>query len=114
MSKTIFEKIIDKEIPSDIIYEDDLLIAIKDINPVAPVHLLFLPKKVLPTLNDLSKEVSIIVGKMVSLAKDLAKKLDIDKTGYRTVFNCNDHGGQTVYHIHLHLIGGRKMNWPPG
>ncbi|GIS42543.1 MAG: histidine triad nucleotide-binding protein [Candidatus Neomarinimicrobiota bacterium] len=92
MSKTIFEKIIDKEIPSDIIYEDDLLIAIKDINPVAPVHLLIIPKKVIPTLNDLSKEDSIIVGKMVSLAKDLAKKLDIDKTGYRTVFNCNDHG----------------------
>ena len=70
MNKTIFEKIIDKEIPSDIIYEDDLLIAIKDINPVAPVHLLIIPKKVIPTLNDLSEEDSIIVGKMVSLAKD--------------------------------------------
>ncbi len=114
MSKTIFEKIIDKEIPSDIIYEDDLLIAIKDINPVAPVHLLIIPKKVIPTLNDLSEEDSIIVGKMVSLAKDLAKELNIDKTGYRTIFNCNDDGGQTVYHIHLHLIGGRKMTWPPG
>ena len=79
MNKTIFEKIIDKEIPSDIIYEDDLLIAIKDINPVAPVHLLIIPKKVIPTLNDLSEEDSIIVGKMVSLAKDLAKKLNIDK-----------------------------------
>ena len=114
MSKTIFEKIIDKEIPSDIIYEDDLLIAIKDINPVAPVHLLIIPKKVISTLNDLSGEDSIIVGKMVSLAKDLAKELNIDKTGYRTIFNCNDDGGQTVYHIHLHLIGGRKMTWPPG
>ncbi len=114
MSKTIFEKIIDKEIPSDIVYEDDLLIAIKDINPVAPVHLLIIPKKVIPTLNDLSQEDSIIVGKMVSLAKDLAKKLNIDKTGYRAIFNCNDDGGQTVYHIHLHLIGGRKMTWPPG
>ena len=72
MSKTIFEKIIDKEIPSDIIYEDDLLIAIKDINPVAPVHLLIIPKKVIATLNDLSEEDSIIVGKMISLAKDLA------------------------------------------
>ena len=114
MSKTIFEKIIDKEIPSDIVYEDDLLIAIKDINPVAPVHLLIIPKKVIPTLNDLSQEDSIIVGKMASLAKDLAKKLNIDKTGYRAIFNCNDDGGQTVYHIHLHLIGGRKMTWPPG
>ena len=114
MNKTIFEKIIDKEIPSDIIYEDDLLIAIKDINPVAPVHLLIIPKKVIPTLNDLSEEDSIIVSKMFSLAKDLAKKLNIDKTGYRTIFNCNDDGGQTVYHIHLHLIGGRKMTWPPG
>ena len=102
MNKTIFEKIIDKEIPSDIIYEDDLLIAIKDINPVAPVHLLIIPKKVIPTLNDLSEEDSIIVSKMFSLAKDLAKKFNIDKTGYRTIFNCNDDGGQTVYHIHLH------------
>jgi len=114
MSKTIFEKIIDKEIPSDIVYEDDLLIAIKDINPVAPIHLLIIPKKVIPTLNDLSEEDSIIVGKMFNLAKDLAKKLNIDKTGYRTIFNCNDDAGQTVYHIHLHLIGGRKMTWPPG
>ena len=114
MNKTIFEKIIDKEIPSDIIYEDDLLIAIKDINPVAPVHLLIIPKKVIATLNDLSEEATIIVGKMISLAKDLEKKLNIDKTGYRTIFNCNDDGGQTVYHIHLHLIGGRKMTWPPG
>ena len=89
MSKTIFQKIIDKEIPSEIVYEDELVIAIKDVNPVAPVHLLIIPKKCIPTLNDLTKEDT-------------------------TVFNCNDDGGQTVYHIHLHLIGGRKMNWPPG
>ena len=111
---SIFSKIINKEIDTDIVHEDDISIAFKDINSKAPIHLLIIPKKVIPTLNDLSEEDSIIVGKMVSLAKDLAKKLNIDKTGYRTIFNCNDDGGQTVYHIHLHLIGGRKMTWPPG
>ena len=114
MSKTIFQKIIDKEIPSEIVYEDELVIAIKDVNPVAPVHLLIKPKKCIPTLNDLTKEDTNTVGRMIEIAKDLAKEFNIHKTGYRTVFNCNDDGGQTVYHIHLHLIVGRKMNWPAG
>tara|TARA_Y100000748_G_C15463880_1_gene476064 strand:+ start:707 stop:1051 length:345 start_codon:yes stop_codon:yes gene_type:complete len=114
MNKTIFQKIIDREIPSTILFEDDEIIAIKDINPVAPVHALIIPKKCIETLNDLNETDGNIVGKMVLVAKNLAKELKIDQSGYRTIFNCNDDGGQTVYHIHLHLIGARKLNWPPG
>ena len=114
MNKTIFQKIIDREIPANILYEDSDIIAIEDINPVAEVHALIIPKKCIPTLNDVDPMHADIVGKMVLVAKNLAKEFKIDKSGYRTVFNCNDAGGQTVYHIHLHLIGGRKLNWPPG
>jgi len=114
MNKTIFQKIIDREIPANILYEDDIVIAIEDINSVAPIHALIIPKKRIKTLNDLTREDSKIVGNMILTAKNLAKDLKIDKTGYRTVFNCNEDGGQTIFHIHLHLIGGRKMNWPPG
>ena len=111
---TIFTKIINKEIPTDIVYEDDQLLAFNDIVPQAPVHILIIPKKEIKTLNNLQVEDSLIVGKMLLLAKDLAKKHKIDQTGYRTVFNCNKDGGQTVFHIHLHLLGGRKLTWPPG
>tara|TARA_B100001250_G_scaffold323118_1_gene286476 strand:- start:406 stop:750 length:345 start_codon:yes stop_codon:yes gene_type:complete len=114
MSKTIFQKIIDREIPANILYEDNHIIAIEDINPVAPVHALIIPKKCIPTLNDLDLVDIDIVGKMFIVAKKLAKEFKIDKSGYRAVFNCNDDGGQTVDHIHLHLIGRRKLNWPPG
>ena len=111
---TIFTKIINKEIPADIVYEDDELLAFNDIAPQAPVHILIIPKKEISTLNNLKTEDGIIVGKMILLAKDLAKKYKIDQTGYRTVFNCNEDGGQTVFHIHLHLLGGRSLGWPPG
>tara|TARA_Y100001970_G_C13534354_1_gene509208 strand:+ start:112 stop:456 length:345 start_codon:yes stop_codon:yes gene_type:complete len=114
MSKTIFQKIIDREIPANILYEDNHIIAIEDINPVAPVHALIIPKKCIPTLNDIDSVDIDIVGKMFIVAKELAKEFKIDESGYRTVFNCNDDGGQTVDHIHLHLIGRRKLNWPPG
>ena len=114
MEETIFDKIISKEIASDIVYEDDSYLAFKDINPQAPVHILIIPKKKIPTINHLNKEDSQIIGDMTLIAKDIAKSLNIDKDGYRLVFNCNDHGGQTVYHIHLHLLGGRPFNWPPG
>tara|TARA_B100000427_G_scaffold185299_1_gene154080 strand:- start:2101 stop:2445 length:345 start_codon:yes stop_codon:yes gene_type:complete len=114
MSKTIFQKIIDREIPANILYEDNHIIAIEDINPVAPVHALIIPKKCIPTLNDIDSVDIDIVGKMFIVAKKLAKEFKIDESGYRTVFNCNDDGGQTVDHIHLHLIGRRKLNWPPG
>ena len=114
MNKTIFQQIIDREIPAKILYEDESLIAIEDINPVAPVHALIIPKKCIETLNDLTPADADIVGKMVLIARNLAKELKVDQSGYRTVFNCNSDGGQTVSHIHLHLVGGRKMNWPPG
>jgi len=111
---TIFSKIINKEIPADIIYEDDELLAFKDISPQAPIHILIIPKKEIKTLNHLELEDQAIAGKMLLLAKDLAKKYEIDQTGYRTIFNCNEDGGQTVFHIHLHLLGGRQLSWPPG
>jgi len=114
MTKTIFEKIILREIPANIHYEDEDLIVIDDINPTAPIHLLIIPKKKIETLNNLRHEDTNLVGKMIQTAKDMASKLGIDKSGYRTIFNCNEDGGQTVYHIHLHLVGGRTFGWPPG
>ena len=111
---SLFTKIINREIPADIVYEDEEIIAFNDINPQAPVHILIVPKKEIETLNDLETKDQEIVGKMFLTAKKLAVKLNIDKTGYRTVFNCNEHGGQTVFHIHLHLLGGRQLVWPPG
>ena len=114
MSKTIFEKIILREIPANIHFEDQDVIVIDDINPVAPIHLLIIPKKRIKTLNDISEEDSNLIGRLFQIAKQMAKKLNIDESGYRTIFNCNNDGGQTVFHIHLHLIGGRLLNWPPG
>ena len=111
---SLFTKIINKEIPAEIIYEDNDILAFNDINPQAPVHVLIIPKKEIKTINDIEVEDKEILGKIFLVAKKIAKKLNIDKTGYRTVFNCNEDGGQSVYHIHLHLLGGRKLNWPPG
>ena len=114
MSETIFDKIISREISSDIVYEDDNYLAFRDINPQAPIHVLIIPKKRISTINDLDENDAYIVGEMIIIAKNIAKDYTIDQNGYRLVFNCNDYGGQTVYHIHLHLIGGRKLTWPPG
>ncbi len=114
MGNTIFSKIIDKEIKADIIYEDDEILAFKDINPQAPVHYLIIPKKEIPTVNDLQENHAELAGKLVLTAKKLAEQAGIAADGYRLVFNCNDHGGQEVKHIHLHLLGGRQMKWPPG
>ena len=107
--KSVFEMILNKEIESEIIYEDDDIFSIQDINPVARIHLLIIPKKRINTINNLSDEDTLLVGKMIKVAKDLAKKYEIDESGYRLIFNTNDDGGQTVYHIHLHLIGGEKL-----
>ena len=109
--KSIFEMILDKELESEIIYEDEDIFSIKDINPIAPVHLLIIPKKRINTINDVSKEDTLLIGKMVQVAKSLAKEYEINESGYRLIFNTNDVGGQTVYHIHLHLIGGEKLKW---
>ncbi len=111
---TIFTKIINKEIPANIVYEDDDFLAFNDINPQAPVHILIIPKKEIKTVNDIGSSDAIIVGKLFLIAKKIAKQMSIDKDGYRLVMNCNEYGGQSVYHIHLHLIGGRKLSWPPG
>ena len=111
---TIFSQIINKKIDADIVYEDDICIAFNDINPVAPIHILIIPKKEISTINNIEENDKAIVGHLFIIAKKLAKKLKIDKNGYRLVFNCNEDGGQTVYHVHMHLIGGRKFNWPPG
>ena len=114
MTSTIFDKIISKEIPCDIIYEDDNILAFNDINPQAPVHILIIPKKKIATLNDISEKDTKLVGEIVIRAKKIANSLNIASNGYRLVFNCNKYGGQTVYHIHLHLLGGRQFAWPPG
>ena len=111
---SLFTKIINREIPADIIYENDEIIAFNDINPQAPIHILIVPKKEISTINDIDEEDKVLIGKMFIVAKKIAKDLKIDESGYRTVFNCNEHGGQTVYHIHLHLLGGRQLSWPPG
>tara|TARA_B100000401_G_scaffold430874_1_gene366198 strand:+ start:628 stop:969 length:342 start_codon:yes stop_codon:yes gene_type:complete len=111
---TIFKKIIDREIKSEIVYEDQNVICINDINPQAPIHLLIIPKKIIETINDIDIENKHLIADMVFAAKKIAKNLKIDKKGYRLVFNCNDDGGQTVYHIHMHFLAGRKFTWPPG
>ena len=107
--KSIFQMILDKEIESEIIYEDDQIFSIKDINPAAKVHLLIIPKKRINTINDVKNEDIDLIGKMVLVAKELAKKYEIDQSGYRLVWNTNSDGGQTVFHIHLHLLGGEKL-----
>ena len=95
-------------------HEDDLVVAFKDLRPQAPVHLLILPRKHIPTLNDVMPEDSALIGKMFQVAKSLAMQSNIHLKGYRTVFNVNAGAGQSVYHIHLHLLGGRMFSWPPG
>lgn len=111
--ETIFSKIINREIPADIVYEDDIALAFKDINPQAPVHLLIIPKKPIATINDIEEQDADIVGHLYIVAAKLAVQHGFAKDGYRCVMNCNEHGGQTVYHIHLHLLAGKPMGWPP-
>jgi histidine triad (HIT) family protein len=110
----LFCKIIAGEIPAKIIHQDDDVVVIEDINPQAPVHKLILPRKHIATINDISTADNELLGKMFQAAKTLAKKMDIDEDGYRVVMNCNEGAGQTVFHIHMHLLGGRPFTWPPG
>ncbi|MCX7512478.1 histidine triad nucleotide-binding protein [Frateuria sp. STR12] len=114
MGDTIFGKIIRREIPADIVFENDEVLGFRDLNPQAPVHVLFIPKKPLPTLNDAQPADAGLLGKVLIAAADYAKQEGLAEQGYRTVINCNEHGGQTVYHLHVHLLAGRRMNWPPG
>ena len=114
MTDCLFCKIIDGEIPGDIVYENDKVIAFKDINPIAPVHILVIPKEHIATLNDLEEKHTQTMGELFLAAKKIASEKGISESGYRTVFNCNKDAQQTVFHIHLHLIAGRQMSWPPG
>ncbi|PMJ98978.1 HIT domain-containing protein [Vibrio sp. 10N.261.55.A7] len=107
--ETIFRKIIDKEIPSDIVYQDDLVTAFRDINPRAPIHVLIIPNKLIPTVNDIEAEDELVMGRLFTVAKKIAKEEGIDKDGYRLIMNCNSYGGQEVYHIHMHLVGGKAL-----
>ncbi|MGM0517648.1 MAG: histidine triad nucleotide-binding protein [Pseudomonadota bacterium] len=114
MSETIFSKIINREIPADIVFENERVLAFRDINPQAPVHVLVIPKKAISTINDIRPEDHELVGELFTVAAQIAAEEGIAESGYRTVFNCNRDGGQEVYHLHLHLLGGRSMQWPPG
>jgi histidine triad (HIT) family protein len=98
----------------DIVWQSDELLAFRDIHPVAPTHILIVPKKHISTLNDLDEGDAALVGKMVLAAREIAAQEGLADEGYRLVFNCHEHGGQTVFHIHVHLLGGRRMTWPPG
>lgn len=109
MSDDLFLKIINREIPADIVYETDELLAFRDIAPKAPTHILIIPKIHIRTVNDLKSEHSELVGKMVLAAAELAEQEGVAEDGYRLVMNCNKNGGQVVFHIHLHLIGGKKL-----
>lgn len=110
----IFCKIIKGEIPSEKVYEDDMVLSFKDISPCAPAHVLIIPKKHISNLNEITEEDSKIIAYIYIVAKEIAKKLGIDETGYRIVTNCGEDGGQTVHHIHFHVLGGRSLQWPPG
>lgn len=110
----IFCQIANKKIPAKIIYEDDFVVAFDDINPQAPIHKLIIPQLHIPSINDIGEEHKFLLGHMAVVAKQLARQSNIAESGYRMVLNCNQDGGQEVFHIHLHLLGGRKMHWPPG
>jgi histidine triad (HIT) family protein len=113
MSETIFSKIINKSIAADILYEDELALAFSDINPQAPIHFLVIPKKPIATVNDIEDADKSLIGHLYWVAAKLAKDMGFAEQGYRAVMNCNEHGGQTVYHIHLHVLAGKSLGWPP-
>ncbi len=114
MADCLFCRIIKREIPASIVYEDDRVLAFNDINPQAPTHVLVVPKRHIESLNELASADDAIVGEVVRRAAAIAKERGISAGGYRTVFNTNRDAGQTVFHIHLHVLGGRRLAWPPG
>lgn len=114
MQDCIFCKIINKEIPSEIVFEDEKVLAFKDVNPIAPTHILLIPKKHIPTLLDLSDDDKKLIGHLHIVASKIAKEFGLEKEGFRLVNNCLEGAGQSVFHLHFHLIGGRLLNWPPG
>ncbi|NOY40708.1 MAG: histidine triad nucleotide-binding protein [Planctomycetes bacterium] len=113
MAETVFQKIIDREIPADIVYEDDLCLAFRDVTPQAPTHVLLIPKKPIESIDQIADEDAELLGHLWITIRKLANELNLD-AGYRVVVNCGKDGGQTVDHLHFHLLGGRAMAWPPG
>lgn len=111
---TIFKKIINKEIPAQIVHEDELCLAFRDIQPQAPVHILIIPKKEIVSMADLTPEDKNVMGHMLVTASEIAQKEGLSQNGYRLVINTNRDGGQSVYHLHMHILGGRPLSWPPG
>lgn len=111
--KTIFKRIIDKEIPADIVYEDDLCLAFRDVAPHAPTHILVIPKKEIASVAEIADEDQALIGHLYLVIRDVANQLGLDN-GYRVVVNCGADGGQSVDHLHFHLLGGRQLKWPPG
>ena len=115
MGNTIFSKIINREIPADIVYETDNILAFRDVNPQAPVHILIIPKVEIPTVREVKgSEHAALLGELFDAANEIAEREGISKDGFRLVVNCGKNGGQEVYHLHMHLLGGRRMKWPPG
>lgn len=112
--KTLFEKIIAREIPANIVYEDDLVIAFRDIKPAAPVHALIVPKKPIPRIADATSQDHAVLGHLLLKAAELAEKLGVKDSGYRLVLNNGPDAGESVPHLHLHIVGGRHLAWPPG
>lgn len=111
---TIFNKIINKEIPADIVYEDDQCLAFKDISPQAPLHILVIPKKEISSMNDTASDDKNLLGHMMLKCAEIAKEQAVSEDGYRLVVNTNKNGGQSVDHLHIHILGGRQLQWPPG
>jgi len=107
--ETIFSKIIRQEIPTPLLYQDDLVSAFRDISPRVSTHILIVPNKIIPTINDVTEDDELTLGRMITVAKKLAKEEGIAEDGYRLIINCNDHGGQEVYHLHMHLLGGQPL-----
>jgi histidine triad (HIT) family protein len=114
MSEDLFLKIISREIPADIVYENDDVLAFRDVNPQAPLHVLIIPKVHIRTINEMQPQNAELFGKLFLAAQDIAAQQGIAEDGYRVVMNCNSAAGQTVFHVHLHLLGGRQFSWPPG
>lgn len=113
MTDSVFARIIDRTVPADIVYEDERVVAFRDIHPRAPVHILVVPREQIATLNDADASHEALLGHMLLTAARVAREAGLEK-GYRLVMNCREHGGQTVWHLHLHVLGGRPMKWPPG
>ena len=111
---TLFTRIIKREIPAEVLYQDDRVTAFRDIHPQAPSHILIIPNKPIPTVNDVTEEDESALGHLFVVAAKLASEEGIDEDGYRLLINCGRHGGQEVYHLHMHLLGGRQLTWPPG